>query len=58
MGDGSSGKRTEKLGMRQRFEQLGLGEWYNPDAYLRVLNRLQKFYGDDRLFVSQAGFLP
>lgn len=58
MGDGSLGKRTERLGIRRIYEQLGLSEWYDRDAYRRVMAELGNHFPDERIYVSQAGFLP
>ncbi|ULL19162.1 radical SAM protein [Paenibacillus sp. H1-7] len=58
MGDGSLGKRTERLGIRRIYEQLGLSDWYDREAYQRVVAELRHHFPEDRLFISQAGFLP
>lgn len=58
MGDGSLGKRTERLGIRRIYEQLGMPEWYDRSAYQRVLDGLRVKFPEDKVFVSQAGFLP
>jgi DNA repair photolyase len=58
MGDGSHGKRTGRLGISSIYERLGLPDWYGPDAYLRVLEQLRRHFPEERIFVSQAGFLP
>ncbi|TDF97189.1 SPL family radical SAM protein [Paenibacillus piri] len=58
MGDGSLGKRTERLGIRRIYEQLGMTEWYDRSAYMRVLDQLKAHFVEERIFVSQAGFLP
>ncbi|WP_282939322.1 radical SAM protein [Paenibacillus sp. RC67] len=58
MGDGSLGKRTERLGIRRIYEQLGMSEWYDRSAYQRVLSDLRAHFPTNRVYVSQAGFLP
>jgi len=58
MGDGSGGKRTRRLGIDERYKQLGLEEWYHPEAYKVVIERLQRVFSEDQLFVSQKGFEP
>lgn len=58
MGDGSAGRRTEQLGVRAIYERLGLPEWYGPQAYVRVAERLKEHFGADRVWISQGGFLP
>lgn len=58
MGDGSLGKRTERLGIRRIYEQLGLADWYDRQAYERVLAELRSRFPEECIYVSQAGFLP
>ncbi|CAG7635313.1 hypothetical protein PAESOLCIP111_03649 [Paenibacillus solanacearum] len=58
MGDGSLGKRTERLGIRHLYDELGLQEWYDRSAYLRVAERLKQLVPEENVYVSQAGFLP
>ncbi|QRG69348.1 SPL family radical SAM protein [Brevibacillus choshinensis] len=58
MGDGSGGKRTRSLGISKRYEELGLQEWYHPEAYKIVLERMRRIFSDDQLYVSQNGFAP
>ncbi|WP_186580443.1 SPL family radical SAM protein [Aquibacillus kalidii] len=60
MGDGSGGRRTDKLGVEDIYKQLGLEKWYNPTAYKVVLKMLQEEFrgsGID-IGVSQSGFSP
>jgi DNA repair photolyase len=58
MGDGSKGKRTERLGIRSIYEHMNLEQWYSEQAYLRVMEQLKAYFREDQIFVSQAGFLP
>ncbi|MDU2241169.1 MAG: radical SAM protein [Paenibacillus sp.] len=58
MGDGSGGTRTAKLGIRSRYEQLGLESWYTPETYRLVQERLLQVFPDHRVFLSQDGFAP
>ncbi|PYI55917.1 SPL family radical SAM protein [Paenibacillus flagellatus] len=58
MGDGSLGKRTEQLGIRAVFEQLGLEEWYDRGRYLRIADALGQYFPADRIRISRDGFLP
>jgi DNA repair photolyase len=58
MGDGSGGKRTRGLGIHTLYEQLGLEQWYHPNAYMTVLERLKELFPEDQLYVSQKGFEP
>lgn len=58
MGDGSLGKRTERLGIRRIYEETGMAGWYDRGAYLHVLELLKEQFSEERIYVSQAGFLP
>lgn len=58
MGDGSGGKRTKRLGIEKKYEELGLEEWYGPDVYEMVVDRLKKVFPEHQIYVSQPGFEP
>lgn len=58
MGDGSEGKRTRRLGLDALYEEGGYEEWYGPDAYRIVLERMRTCFSPDEIRVSQAGFEP
>lgn len=58
MGDGSKGKRTERIGVRTIYDALGLTDWYSREAYLRVREQLLRHFPQERVLVSQLGFLP
>ncbi|MDO6654977.1 radical SAM protein [Anaerobacillus sp. 1_MG-2023] len=58
MGDGSGGKRTEQLGIRKLFEDAGLEDWYQRKAYLKIKKRLQAFFPESAIYISQEGFSP
>lgn len=58
MGDGSHGKRTERIGVKSIYEEQGLPDWYGPSAWKRVLEGLKLHFPDERIGVSQAGFMP
>jgi DNA repair photolyase len=58
MGDGSLGRRTGRLGISSIYEEIELSDWYDRQAYLRVLDQLKEHFQESRILVSQAGFLP
>lgn len=58
MGDGSGGKRTERLGIAASYQQLDLEEWYSPSAYRIVYERLKKVFPEEQILLNQEGFLP
>ncbi|MFC5450931.1 SPL family radical SAM protein [Paenibacillus aestuarii] len=58
MGDGSKGKRTERIGVRAIYEALGLDDWYSRGAYERVYQQLLRHFPQEQVGVSRQGFLP
>lgn len=58
MGDGSGGKRTQRLGLHTLYSKLGLEQWYQPQAYQAVYDQMKQFFSDNELFISQQGFEP
>lgn len=58
MGDGSFGRRTKRLGMRELYRAHGFEAWYDRDAYLRVRGQLERRFEAKRIRVSQEGFMP
>jgi DNA repair photolyase len=58
MGDGSGGKRTRSLDINSLYKELGVEEWYDPYAYLIVLERLKRVFPENQIYVSQKGFEP
>jgi DNA repair photolyase len=58
MGDGSGGKRTERLNIKKRYEENGMEKWYGPGIYQKALELLRKEFSDHQILISQEGFLP
>ncbi|SDN28056.1 Radical SAM superfamily protein [Fictibacillus solisalsi] len=59
MGDGSGGKRTERLGISDIYRRTGMKKWYNPSAYKVVLKMMQEQIGDQvEVMLSKDGFTP
>ncbi|MEW9700948.1 radical SAM protein [Paenibacillus sp. SI8] len=58
MGDGSKGRRTERIGVRTIYAALGLDDWYSREAYARVQEQLLRHFPQERVLVSHQGFLP
>ncbi|SEM92460.1 SPL family radical SAM protein [Lihuaxuella thermophila] len=57
-GDGSGGRRTEKLGIRRIYERLHLEEWYQKETIEKVVEELKETFDESRILLSQQGFLP
>ncbi|MGG1575158.1 SPL family radical SAM protein [Fictibacillus sp. NRS-1165] len=59
LGDGSGGKRTERLGIYEIYKQTGMEKWYNPTAHKVVLNMMREQIGDEvEVMLSKDGFTP
>ncbi|MMZ49477.1 Radical SAM superfamily protein [compost metagenome] len=56
MGDGSRGQRTERMGVRKKYEQLGLLQWYEPGAYKKVLAILEEEFDNVDVFHENTQF--
>jgi DNA repair photolyase len=58
MGDGSNGKRTERMGIRNLFEVNGYEDWYDKDAYKKVITLIKSEFPEADQLISQKGFMP
>jgi DNA repair photolyase len=58
IGDGSMGKRSERLGMPQLFEAQGLSEWYRRDIHVRVAKYFKKNFPHEIIHVSKNEAFP
>jgi DNA repair photolyase len=57
-GDGSGGKRTEQLRIRELYRQFGCEQDYSPETADRFYEQLQALVPAGRLLWSREGFLP
>lgn len=58
IGDGSLGKRSERLGMPQLFMENGYSKWYQKDLHVLAIQHFEKYYPKDMIKLSQEGFAP
>lgn len=58
IGDGSLGKRSERLGMPQLFEAHGLSDWYQRDIHIRVEKFFKKRFPHEMIHVSKNEAFP
>ncbi|MGG6313104.1 SPL family radical SAM protein [Paenibacillus macerans] len=58
IGDGSMGKRSERLRMPQLFEAHDLSKWYERDIHVRVERYFKKFFPDEMVKISKSGAFP
>ncbi len=58
MGDGSQGKRTQRLRIESIYRKHHWEDWYSPTAYLRMVEQLKRFFSEEQILISQEGFLP
>lgn len=58
IGDGSMGKRSERLGMPKLFEDNGLEKWYKKDLHIMVEKYLLDFFPREMVRVSKTEAFP
>jgi DNA repair photolyase len=58
IGDGTMGKRSERLGMPNLFRENGLEKWYLKDLHLRVQNYFNKYFQNEIVRVSKEEAYP
>ncbi|WP_085523630.1 SPL family radical SAM protein [Tuberibacillus sp. Marseille-P3662] len=58
MGDGSGGRRTERMGIKSIYDQHHWSHWYRRNAHHFLLAQLNKHFDNTNIFISQEGFLP
>lgn len=57
-GDGSMGKRSERLGMPELFEKNELSKWYFKDIHVRVEKYFNKHFPSEMIRVSKTEAFP
>ena len=55
-GDGSQGRRSERLGMRARYGAHGYSGWYHPNAHRNLFDACATQLGSGRVAYSKEGF--
>ncbi len=55
-GDGSGGRRSCALGMREIYARLGYQGWFEPGAERALLAAMRARLGEHRVLFSQSGF--
>lgn len=58
IGDGSMGKRSERLGMPRLFDEHDLSKWYQKDIHVRVEKYFKKSFPDEMIHVSKNDAFP
>ncbi|KRF03615.1 DNA photolyase [Paenibacillus sp. Soil766] len=58
IGDGSMGKRSERLGMPRLFEEHELSKWYQKDIHIKVEKYFKKFFPSEMIRVSKNEAFP
>ncbi|WP_223702319.1 SPL family radical SAM protein [Sutcliffiella deserti] len=57
-GDGSGGKRTNRLKIGERYEGPEKEQWYAGNVQERVWMKLREVFPEDQLILSPEGFMP
>lgn len=58
IGDGSMGRRSDRLGMPELFQSNGLSEWYERDIHVRVEKYFKKSFPAEMVRVSKDEAFP
>lgn len=58
LGDGAGGKRTARMGIYRKYEEVDLADWYQPEALEKVRQQFLQVYPEGQVFISQCGFSP
>ncbi|MGC4377666.1 radical SAM protein [Fictibacillus sp. Mic-4] len=58
IGDGLMGKRSERLGMPQLFQEHGLSRWYQKEIHVKVENYFNKYFPREMIRVSKNEAFP
>jgi DNA repair photolyase len=58
IGDGSFGKRSERLGMPNLFEEYGLSKWYQRELHVKVEKYFNKYFYRQMIRVSKKEAFP
>ncbi|SES18087.1 DNA repair photolyase [Gracilibacillus ureilyticus] len=58
IGDGSMGKRSERLGMPRLFKENGLEKWYQRDLHVKVEKYFKKYFPSEMVRVSKHEAFP
>ncbi|WP_163538480.1 radical SAM protein [Gracilibacillus sp. YIM 98692] len=58
IGDGSMGKRSERLGMPQLFRENGLEKWYQKNLHVKVEKYFKKHFPSEMVRVSKNEAFP
>ncbi|KYC95154.1 hypothetical protein B4102_1425 [Heyndrickxia sporothermodurans] len=58
IGDGSMGKRSERLGMPKVFEEHDLSKWYRKDIHVMVEKYFHKYFPSEMIRVSKKEAFP
>lgn len=57
-GDGSHGKRTERLKIKQKYDEIDLQQWYGKDVHLLAAEQFKREFKPEQIYISQKGFMP
>ncbi|KAA0549881.1 radical SAM protein [Bacillus sp. BGMRC 2118] len=57
-GDGSQGRRTEKLNIKELYSGEELKDWFGRETHQYAIELLSRSFDPNHIFFSQEGFLP
>lgn len=57
-GDGSGGKRTTRLGVYEKYEEIEKEKWLDGDVQQDVLEKVREVFPEEQVVRSPEGFFP
>ncbi|WP_413376493.1 radical SAM protein [Alkalihalobacillus sp. 1P02AB] len=57
-GDGSGGRRTELLKVKELYQEDELNIWYQKELHKEVLKKMKNAFSEECIYLSQDGFKP
>ncbi|WEG17533.1 radical SAM protein [Alkalihalophilus pseudofirmus] len=57
-GDGSNGKRTERLKIKERFTEEELEKWYGEHVHEYAYEQMKTAFSTEQILISKEGFMP
>lgn len=58
LGDGSGGKRTDRLNIGRIYDELGMTAWNRDGTIDEVRKQMEPFFDSTQIKISREGFLP
>ena len=57
-GDGSNGKRTERLKIKELYTKDELEKWYGKQVHQYAYEQMKRAFSSEQILISKEGFMP